>query len=306
MNATVGLVVLNWNGGAQTVACLESLRAQDYPKKFIVLVDNQSRADERAGLLQRYGEDPNVQCCFLDSNRGYAGGNNVGIAVALARQADFVVVVTQDVTFAGGALAALVAAAGAPGVGIVGPKVVDVHDSERVLSLGERVRVPLLCVPRTWLRYRRARPAPYPVGGVLGCVMLLTRPCLAAIGDFDEALFAYYEEVDLCLRARQQGFQIVCAPRAVVTHDGMRGFAAGFTAMSAELKARNLIRLMRRWARPADWFLLVPTYALLLAASMGLYACRGRWDILAGLWRGITAGLQGRGGPPAALAESQL
>jgi len=301
MSTTVGIVVLNWNGGAQTIACLESLRAQDYRERFIVLVDNQSRPEERAELLRRYSDGAEVQCCWLDENRGYAGGCNAGVALALSRHADLVAVVTQDVTFADGALATLVAAADDPRVGIVGPKVVDMTDPQRVLSVGERIHVPLLCVPRTWLRYRRARQAPYQVGGVLGCAMLLTRRCLETVGGFDEALFAYYEEVDYCLRARRHGFLIDCAPQAVVRHDGMRGFAGGFSTLSAELKARNLIRLMRYWARPADYLLLAPTYALLLAGSMLLYAARRRFDVLAALLRGTMQGLQGRGGLPESL-----
>jgi GT2 family glycosyltransferase len=298
MSATVGIVVLNWNGGAQTITCVESVRAQDYADKFIVLVDNNSQAGERAQLLQRYGGDPGVQCCFLDSNRGYAGGLNAGLALARARTPDLVALVTHDVTFAPGALAAMVAAASDARVGIVGPKVVDAGSTARVLSVGERLAVPLLCVPRTWLRYRRERRAPYCVGGVLGCTMLLTRGCLEALGGFDEAFFAYYEEVDLCLRARRHGFLVLCAPQAVVAHDGMRGFLAGFSALSAELKARNLLRLMRRWARPVDYVLLGPTYALLMAGSLALYAARRRGDVVAALLRGTMAGLRGRGGAP--------
>ncbi len=305
MSPTVGIVVLNWNGGAQTVACVESLRVQDYRDKFIVLVDNQSQPEERAALLRRYGDDPDVQCCFLDDNRGYAGGINAGLTAALDRQADLVAVVTQDVTFTRGALAAMVDAAAAPRVGVVGPQVVDAGGPRRVQSVGERVRVPLLCVPRTWLRYRRQRRAPYAVGGVLGCALLLTRRCLQVVGGFDETFFAYYEEVDFCLRARQRGFLIVCAPQAVVTHDGMRGFAAGFTALSAELKARNLIRLMRRWARPVDYVLLAPTYVLLMACTLALYAGRRRGDVLAALLRGAAAGLLDRGGMPASLAAGR-
>jgi GT2 family glycosyltransferase len=302
MSPTVGIVVLNWNGGSQTVACVDSLLAQSYQEKFVVLVDNQSRAGERERLLDRYGDAAGVECCFLDDNRGYAGGMNAGMAVALARNADLVAIVTHDVTFTSGALAAMVAATDTPGVGIVGPKVVDQSEPQRVLSVGERVHVPLLCVPRSWLRYRRERRAPYRVGGVLGCALLMTRDCLESVGTFDESFFAYYEEVDLCMRARRQGFLIVCTPQAVVTHDGMRGFGAGFSALSAELKARNVIRLMRRWARPADYLLLAPTYALLLAGSLALYAARGRRDVLAALLRGTMAGLRGRGGMPSSLA----
>jgi hypothetical protein len=293
-----GIVVLSWNGGERTLACIDSVLAQEYPDKFLVLVDNNSQPEQRELLRGRYAADPAVHFCFLDENRGYAGGNNAGIDVALAAGAEVVVIVTQDATLASGALAAMVAAAGEAGVGIVGPAVVDARDARRVWSVGERIGIPWLCVPRTLLRYRRARREPYDVGGVLGCVMLLTRRCAESTGGFDEGFFAYYEEVDLCLRARAHGFRIVCAPQALAAHDGMRGFVAGFTELSAELKARNLMRLMRRWAGPADWVLLVPTYFLLLAASMAVYALRGRLDIVAALACGVVAGLQGRGGVP--------
>jgi len=297
MKLRVGIVVLHWNGGAHTVTCIDSVRAQTYPERFVVLVDNHSMPAEREHLLRRYGGDPMIHLCLLDENRGYAGGNNVGIAAALARGADVVLILTQDAALAPGALAALVDTVAAnPRVGIVGPKVIDAQPPQRTLSLGERVHVSLLCVPRTLLRHRRVRFPWYEVTGVLGCAMLLTRRCLEAIGGFDEQFFAYYEEVDLCLRARRQGFVIACAPRAVVVHDGMRGFLAGFTELSAELKARNLLRLMRRWATAADWLLLAPSCAVLFAGSIALYGARGRLDIVRALLRGIAAGLRQRGG----------
>lgn len=299
----VGIVVLSWNGGAQTLAAVQSALAQQYPNGFVVLVDNYSAAAERAALRQRYEKDPAVELLFLEENRGYAGGNNAGIATALARGADLVLILTQDAVLAPGALLVLVQTAVAdPRIGIVGPKVLDAHVPGRVLSVGERVHVPLLCVPRTLLRHRRERLPWYPVSGVLGCVMLLTRRCIDTVGSFDDSLFAYYEEVDLCLRARRGGFTIACAPAAVASHDGMRGFIGGFTPVSAELKARNLVRVMRRHGTWADWLLLLPTWALLLAGSVVLYTARGRTDIVAALARGVAAGWRHRGGPAGALA----
>jgi GT2 family glycosyltransferase len=299
----VGIVVLNWNGGTQTAACLESVWAQSYPETFVVLVDNNSAPPERAALCQRYGSDPRVQMCLLESNRGYAGGNNAGIDAALAAGADLVCVVTQDVILAPDALALLVQTAVAdPRIGIVGPKVVDLREPRRVLSIGERVAVALLCVPRTLLRYRRPRLPWYPVSGILGCVMLLSRRCLETIGGFDEGFFAYYEEVDLCLRARRHGFRIVCNPQAEARHDGLRGFLDGFTTLSAELKARNLLVLIRRWANPLTWCVLLPTYGMLLAASIVVYALRGRLDVVRALLRGIAAGVRRRSGPLTVVA----
>jgi GT2 family glycosyltransferase len=184
--------------------------------------------------------------------------------------------------------------------------VVDAQRASQVLSIGERVHVALLCVPRTLLRYRRTRATPYEVSGVIGCVMLVTRRCVETIGNFDEDFFMYYEEVDLCLRARTAGFKVACTPYAVVTHDGMRGYLAGLARTSAELKARNLLRLMRRWAGPTDWLLLVPTYGMLLAGSMILYSLRGRFDVVVGMARGMVAGVRGRAGMPQSVGAEPV
>jgi hypothetical protein len=305
MTPTVGIVVLNWGGGARTIDCIEALRAQPLAEKFIVVVDNRSEAEERETLVARYGHDPSIEFCLNDANRGYTGGMNAGLERARARNADVVVLVTQDVVFGDGALAALVGAAkSAPDVGIVGPLVVDSADPSVVLSAGERVFVPLLCVPRGWMRYRRRRQGAYPVESVLGCALSITRACMESVAGFDERFFAYYEEVDLCLRARRSGFRVLCEPKAVVHHDGSRGFGRGFTPVSAELKTRNLLLLMRRWARPLDYVVLIPTFVALLVASTAAYLARGHIDIVGAMLRGLIAGLRGEGGRPGALEHA--
>ena len=104
-----------------------------------------------------------------------------------------------------------------------------------VLTVGERHILALLNFPRTALRYRRPRPGPYRVLGVMGCALLVTRRCYEAVGGFPEEIEVYDEDVDFCLGARAQGFAILVEPRAVGHHDGMRGFTAGLTPWAAFL-----------------------------------------------------------------------
>ncbi|HVM96411.1 MAG TPA: glycosyltransferase family 2 protein [Candidatus Acidoferrales bacterium] len=299
MNPRVGIVILNWNGGERTRTCVESALAQTHLNRFVIVVDNASSQREQEDLRTSYAGHPLVQLLSLDRNYGYAGGNNAGISLALRQHADMVLIATQDTRLYPDALARLVqTAVENPRVGVVGPLVVDTR-SQRVLSCGERYSTPLLCVPRTLLRHRQTYHPCYPVGGILGCAMLLTRELIETVGCFDEGLFAYYEEVDLCLRARRQSFAVACNPQAVVVHDGLRGFGSGMTPLSAELKTRNLLRLMRRYARRRDWLLLAPSCALLLLGSSALYGLRGRVDIVAALLRGFSAGVSGNKGPVA-------
>jgi GT2 family glycosyltransferase len=145
-------------------------------------------------------------------------------------------------------------------------------------------------VPRTLLRYRRRADAPYAVSGVMGCAMLVTRTCFEAVGGFAEEIEVYYEDVDFCLSARRRGFGLVVEPRAVVWHDGLRGFAAGLTPWAAYLKARNPWLVVRRHGGPLDWLAFVPSYAAMVGTSAVLYALRGAPAIAAALVRGAGAG----------------
>ena len=271
---------------------MASLRAQDRPPSEVVVVDNASSENERAWLRRELGSLAGVRLLLLDDNRPFAGGLNAGARAAFAAGAERVLLLNNDTVLAADALGRLDdAMTASPAPGIAGPTVVDLHDPRRVITAGERVVLPLLCVPRTLLRYRRRGEAAYPVSGVMGCALLVSRECFEAVGGFAEEIQVYYEDVDFCLNARAHGYGAVIVPRAVVRHDGMRGFAAGLTAWAAFLKARNPWLVVRRHGTPLTWLTFVPTYAALVLASAAIYAARGRGDVVRALGRGVCAGI---------------
>ena len=88
---------------------------------------------------------------------------------------------------------------------------------------------------------------------VSGCAILLARRALEAIGPFDEEYFAYHEEVDWCATAREHGFRVVYAPRAVVLHRGQASSGgATFVSRRQYLTARNMVRFVRKHASTAE------------------------------------------------------
>jgi GT2 family glycosyltransferase len=130
----------------------------------------------------------------------------------------------------------------------------------------------------------------------MGCAFLVTRDCFLATGGFREEIQVYYEEVDFCLTARERGFGVLVEPRAVVYHDGLRGFLAGLTPWAAFLKARNPWLVVRRHGGPVGWLAFVPSYAAMVGASALLYGLRGEAAIVAALARGALAGLRAAAG----------
>ncbi|MCC6847875.1 MAG: glycosyltransferase family 2 protein [Deltaproteobacteria bacterium] len=302
--APIGVVMPTWNratAAAAAVASVARLEAGGPVRTFVV--DNGSRPAERDALATALAGRADVEMIALPENRGFAGAVNVGLAAAFARGAAAVLVLNDDAEVAADLLATLGAVvARDPRAGIVAPRVVDAA-SGREVSRGERVWLPLVCLPRTWLRVRGAGTAPVEVPSVLGVAFLVTRACFERIGGLEESFFAYYEEVDYCLRARAAGVRVVVAPATTVRHAGFRGFVGGFTPLAAYLKARNLPLLVRRHGGVFAWCLFAPTYAALLAASAVAYALRGEAvRVVPALARGVADGLRARGGPPPLLA----
>ena len=286
-------VVVTWEGGEATRRCVASLLAQDRPPAEVVVVDNASGAPERAALAAAFGGEARVHLLLLDENRQFAGGMNAGAAHALGRGATRLLFLNNDTVLEPDAVGRLEDALDAThGAGIAGPRVVDLADRSHVITAGERHSLPLLCLPRTWLRHRGPLDRPYRVEGVMGCALLVTRPCFEAVGGFPADIEVYYEDVDFCLGARAAGFGAVIEPRAVVAHDGIRGFAAGLTPWAGFLKARNPWLLVRRRGRAATWLVFVPTYVAMIGASALLYAARGRLDVVGALIRGAAAGIR--------------
>lgn len=289
----LGAVVVTWNGGAVTRACVESLRASSGVPLLIVVVDNASRDDERAALVEEYGAAPDVELVLLDENRHFAGGVNAGARRALERAATHLLFLNNDTTLAPDCARLLVEGAQShPEAGIVGPALLDLPPPHRPLSLGERYSAWSLAVPRTLLKVRSSGDGtPYHVGGIMGSAILVTRDCFLRVGPYSEDLLVYYEEVDYCLRARAHGYRPLLVPRAVVLHDGMRGFTAGLQPYAARLKCRNQLLLLRWHGSVVDWLAFLPIFTGLIVLSTAIYAVRGRRDVVAAMWRGVAEGM---------------
>src|ERR1700690_1550925 len=88
----LSVVILNWNGKRETIACIESLQKQE-ASFDIVMVDNGSEDNSPAAISKRF---PTVTILETGQNLGYAGGNNVGIEVALRQGADLVLLLNND------------------------------------------------------------------------------------------------------------------------------------------------------------------------------------------------------------------
>lgn len=276
---SIVVVVLNWNGGVETLQCLESLARARCPNCSVLVVDNGSTDDSLTKVWAAY---PWVQTIETGENLGYAGGNNVGIKYALDEGADYIVILNNDAVVKPDAIEKAVRVAEMLGdsVGVVGFATYYYAEPDTLHCLGLNAGLHGgFYVPSV---AKMEESEFLHIGSAYGCAMLLTRGLLEAVGLFDERFFLMHEELDLCARAQRAGFAIVGATGARVLHRG----SASFGGLESPLR---LFYLVRNWPLYARKRFAEQGTPELLAAYTDQYSTSVREDALGHLsgmrWR---------------------
>jgi len=212
----VWAVVLNWNRAADTRRCVESLQASEYAALRIAVVDNGSTPDQFAELRRALSDD--VELIRSPTNLGFGAGNNLGIRLAWERGAAYALLCNNDALVDPPMIGRLVRALEAdPSIGIAGPIVYYLDEPTRVWLAGYRFHGQFYIVPGGLHLEPPLQPVER-VDFVSGCGMFLRRAMTRQIGMFSPDFFLYCEDLDLCLRARQAGWQIACVTDAKMWH----------------------------------------------------------------------------------------
>lgn len=201
--ACVTVVVVSHESGHILGNCLDSLPIDSE----VIVVDNAS-SDDSVSVAQRRG----ARALAMDDNVGYARACNLG---ARAASREFLLFLNPDVRLETGAVAALAAAAARyPNAAAFAPRLIRSDGSVFYRDYSVLCQAPL----------NGTRPRREPVGDcsvpmLVGAALLCRRDAFFAIGGFDERIFLYYEDDDLCLRFRQAGWSLVHVHDAVARHE---------------------------------------------------------------------------------------
>ena len=214
-------VVVTWQGAHLIGDCLRALLAQR-SAAHIAVVDNGS-TDGTAELVAR--DFPGVEVLRMPENLGYGRANNEAMRRALEAGAQFVALVNNDVELDPGWVEQMIGAARAhPEAGFFCGTLL-FRGEEKVNSTGLEIDSFGRARDRDiGLPLEKLSRADGPVEGVTGGAAFMRADVLRKIGLFDPEYFAYYEDVDLSLRARAAGFQCWFVRGAVARHR----FAATF------------------------------------------------------------------------------
>lgn len=292
----VYVITLTWNQRDDTLRCLESLSQMTYPNYRLVLVDNASADDTVTQVREHF---PSVEVLVNSLNLGFSGGFNVGLRHALAQNADYVFMINNDTTVAPDILEALMTHADASEVGMVAPKIYYAGEPGRIWSVGGRQSYWTLEMvdigDKQWDRgqWETVIERDY----LVGCALLMKRAFLERVGLFDEGFRPiYYEDSDLCVRARQAGAKLLLVPQARMWHKGVASGGGFDSPRQRYLMTRNSVRFFRKHVRGWRWLIVIP-YRLgsFLKTSLRLLYQR-RFEALRAHWRGLRDGLLNRFG----------
>ena len=256
----VSVVIPNYNGKRFLAACLKALLS-DAPEAELLVVDNGS-ADGSRELVER--EFPGVRLIALDQNYGFPRAVNEGIRAA---SRPYVILLNNDTEVLPGFTDALADALEADGRAFSAQaKLISLYDPERVDDGGN-----YYCALGWAFARGKDRPAaryeePGAVFAACAGAAAYRRELFEKIGSFDEAHFAYLEDIDVGWRARIAGYRNLYVPSAKVLHAGSGTSGSRYNEFKVSLSSRNNIYLI--WKNMP--FLQILLNLPLLAAGFGL------------------------------------
>jgi GT2 family glycosyltransferase len=273
----IGVIVVTYASAATIEACLfRLLAARDVAR--VIVIDNAS-PDDSAGRVQRLAQrDPRVTLVRNEENRGFAAACNQG---ATAVSQPWIAFVNPDAYVERDTLSRLVAhATERAGAGLLG---VELVDEDGVVDLASRradpsLRDQLAGLGRRENLYLGADPAQkvQAVDAVSGALMLLPTGLFVRLDGMDEGYRLHAEDLDLCRRVREAGYEVVVANHLRVTH--VRGVSSRIRPVWVEWhKHRGLWRYFSKFEARDTPAWLVPVLWCGVWAHFGVAAARAWW-----------------------------
>ncbi|HDN25816.1 MAG TPA: glycosyltransferase family 2 protein [Thioploca sp.] len=251
---SIGIIVLNWRGWRDTLACLDSLQNHTYTVPISLIVCDNGSGDESFAQILSWAQHnytpseieifsnppfsngetgENLTKCLpfvliqTGANLGFAGGNNVGIRYALATgQYEYLWLLNNDTVVDAHALSALYDYAIAhPNFALLGSTVIDYYQRDTVQCAGGCRYLPLLTIFKpifggqllsTVMLHDETIKLDY----VYGAAMFLKVDAMQNVGLLNDEYFLFYEELDYAQRLKRQGYEIGWCKNSLVYHKG--------------------------------------------------------------------------------------
>jgi GT2 family glycosyltransferase len=211
------IVILNWNGSKDTLACLKSLEEQTDQDFHLLLVDNASTDGSYEKICPLF---PKVEWIINSQNEGFAKGNNIAIKKALEKGADLILLLNNDTVaapdmvekFKKGHLLYPDALISGKIINFFNPKILD-H-----LGGNYNIKKSNFDLLGHLEDEKDFQEAIFNLDYLCGCALMVPKAVFEKIGFLDEDFFLYFEDADFSIRAKKAAFRLAVFPEAQVFH----------------------------------------------------------------------------------------
>ena len=218
--AFVGIVLVNYNGAADTIECIDSLIEMTYSNYKIIVVENGS-SDHSLSSLRDKKKINDFELLELTENRGFSAGNNAGIQLALELGAEYILLLNNDTLVEPDFLKDLMMeVADIPEGSVRTSTILYADDKEKVWYAGGFYDLRTAKVSQAGMGtpWKPIQDQSVEVSFISGCCMCIPAPVIRDVGLLDESYFLYEEDTDYCQRLQQKGIKLYYVPKAVIYH----------------------------------------------------------------------------------------
>ncbi|WP_022821742.1 glycosyltransferase family 2 protein [Hymenobacter norwichensis] len=281
----VSIISINYKQASVTCEMLASLRQVTYPNYEVIVVDNASPEAEVQPIADQF---PGVQLIRSAENLGFAGGNNLGIAVAKGK---YLLFLNNDTEVDPGFLEPLVELFETnPKAGIASPKII-FYGTDNLIQYagcgginpwtGRSVTFGLM--EKDQGQHNVSSPTPL----IHGAAMMVPMEVIRKVGLMPELYFLYYEELDWCEMIKRGGYESHYVAQGTVYHKESASVGQGSVLRTYYMYRNRLLYIRRNSSGVRFWsgmlfflFVAVPKQGL-------VYALHLEQKYLSALWRGL-------------------
>ncbi len=286
MLADVTVIIVTWNSQDQIKTCLQHLSDQTVQPHCVIVVDNDS-TDSSASIVEEF---ENVDLKRMDSNLGFAAGNNIALEQC---DTEWVALLNPDAFPEPQWLEALLAAATKnPDIIAFGSRQL-CHDNHTVIDgIGDLLHLSGAAWRCNHGEQQQEDDLLYKeIFSPCAAAALYQRQAISEVGGFDEDFFCYMEDVDLGFRLHLAGYRIAYVPDAVVHHVGSASTGGRRSEFSVYHGHRNLVWTFVKNMPGILFWLLLPIHLLLnivttiwfISQGKGKVILRSKWDAIKGI-----------------------
>ena len=282
MPPLVSIITVNFNQKEVTLSLLVSLRHISYKNIEIFVVDNASKENPKADILELY---PEVNVICSEKNLGFAGGNNLAIRQARGK---YIMLLNNDTEVLAGFLESLVEVMEADtNVGICSSKLF-YYSHPKILQYAGSSPLHPIKIQSFAYGYGQNDSGKFnkikETALAHGAAMLVRAEAVKKAGLMPEEYFLYYEEIDWCERIKKEGYKIMFVPDSIVMHKesisiGKQSYIQVF------YKTRNRILLARKWRTGFTKILSLAYLTLTVFRDIIKYSAKGKSELAKASWK---------------------